>query len=80
LKQNLAQLVGLGIAGGETLSVNLTQRADQGVPMFMADLAILIAVAIVEAGLALALPLSSPRPTTWSLYMTRWCLAYGQDG
>jgi hypothetical protein len=36
----------------ETLSVNLSQRADQGVSVFVADFAILVAVAIVETCLA----------------------------
>jgi len=49
LKQNLAQLLGFRIAGGKTLSVNLTQRADQGVSVFVADFAILVAMAIVES-------------------------------
>jgi hypothetical protein len=48
LKQNLAQLLGLRIASRETLSVNLAQRAEEGVPVLMADFAIVIAVAIVE--------------------------------
>jgi putative transposase len=52
LKQNLAQLLGFRIALGKTLSVNLTQRADQGVSVFAADFAILVAVAIVETCLA----------------------------
>jgi hypothetical protein len=49
LKQNLAQFLGLGITGCETLSVNLPERADQGVPVFVADLAIPVAVAAIEA-------------------------------
>src|ERR1700716_4072859 len=52
LKQNLAQLLGFGISGCETLPVNLTQRADEGVSVFAADFAILVAVAIVETCLA----------------------------
>jgi hypothetical protein len=52
LKQNLAQLLSFRIAGCETLSVNLTQRADEGVSMFAADFAILVAMAIVETCLA----------------------------
>jgi hypothetical protein len=52
LKQNLAQLLGFRIAGGKTLSVNLTQRADQGVSVFVADFAILVAMAIVETSFA----------------------------
>lgn len=42
LKQNLAQLLGFGIAGCETLSVNLSQRADEDISVFAADLAILV--------------------------------------
>ena len=52
LKQNLAQLLGFGIAGCETLPVNLSQRADVGVSVFAADFAILVAMAIIETCLA----------------------------
>jgi hypothetical protein len=52
LEQNLAQLLGFGIAGRETLSVNLSQRADEGISVFAADFAIHVAVTIVEACLA----------------------------
>ena len=51
-KQNFAQLLGFGIAGCETLSVNLSQRADEGVSVFAADFAIIAAVAVVETCLA----------------------------
>src|SRR5258707_15361234 len=50
LKQNLAQLLGFRITGCETLSV-LTQHADEGVSVLVADFVVL-AVAIVETGLA----------------------------
>src|SRR5438552_7355851 len=56
LKQNLPQLLGFGIAGCETLPVNLSQRADEGVSVFGADFAILVAVAIIETCLAHAAP------------------------
>ena len=52
LKQDFAELFAVRITGGETLSVNLAQRADQGVSMLVADFAILVAVAIVETCLA----------------------------
>jgi len=52
LKQNLAQLLAFGIAGCKTLSVKLTQCADEGVSMLVADFAILVPVAIVETCLA----------------------------
>jgi hypothetical protein len=52
LMQNLAQLLGFGIAGCETLSVNLTQCADQGVSVLVAYFAILVAVTIVETWFA----------------------------
>jgi hypothetical protein len=52
LMQNVAQLLGWGIAGGETLSVNLAQRANEGVAVLVADFAIMVAVAIVETCLA----------------------------
>src|SRR5258706_14232024 len=47
LKQNLAQLLGFRITGCETLSV-LTQHADEGVSVLVADFVVLVAVAIVE--------------------------------
>ena len=50
--QNVAQFIGRGITGGKTLSVNLAQRADEGVAVLVADFAVVIAVAIVEACLA----------------------------
>ena len=52
LKQDFAQLFAVRITGSEALSVNLAQRADQGVSMLVADFAILVAVAIVETCLA----------------------------
>jgi hypothetical protein len=52
LKQNLAQLLGCRIAGGEALPVNLTQRANEGISVLVADFAIVVAVAIVETCLA----------------------------
>src|SRR6516162_6141406 len=52
LKQNFTQLLGFRITGCEALSVNLAQRADEGVSVLVADFAILVAVAIVETRLA----------------------------
>src|ERR1700760_434748 len=52
LNKNVAQLLGRGITGGKTLSVNLAQRADQGVAVLVADFAVVIAVAIVETRFA----------------------------
>src|SRR3984893_10359486 len=52
LKQDFAELFAVRITGDETLSVNLAQRADEGVSMLVADFAILVAVAIVETCLA----------------------------
>jgi hypothetical protein len=46
LKQNFAEFFGIGIAGCETLSVNPSQRADEGASVFAADFAILAAVAV----------------------------------
>ena len=37
LKQNFAQLLGFRITGCEALSVNLAQRADEGVSVLVAD-------------------------------------------
>src|ERR1700731_5288708 len=51
-KQNLAQLLAFRIAGREILSVNFTQRPDEGVSVFAAYFAILVPVAIVETCLA----------------------------
>ena len=62
LKQDFAELLGFGVAGCKTLSVNLSQRADEGVSVFAADFAILVAVAVVETCLAhAALPCSRGR-------------------
>jgi hypothetical protein len=52
LKKNLAQLLGRSITGGKILSVNLAQRADEGVSVLVADFAVVVAVAIVETGFA----------------------------
>lgn len=52
LKENFAQFFGFGIAGCEALPINLTQRADKSVAVFVADFAVLVAVAIVETCLA----------------------------
>lgn len=48
LQKNLAQCLGFRMASGETLSVNLTQRLDGRVSVFVADITIVVAVAIVE--------------------------------
>src|SRR4029077_14075415 len=50
--QNVAQFLGRGITGCEARAGDLAQRADEGVAVLVADFAILVAVAIVEAGLA----------------------------
>src|SRR5579864_6237209 len=52
LHQDFAQRFGRGITGSETLSINLAQRPDEGVAMLVADFTIVIAVTIVETGLA----------------------------
>ena len=52
LKKNLAQCLGFRMTGGKALSVNLTQRGDEGVPVLLADFAVVVAVAIVETGFA----------------------------
>jgi hypothetical protein len=50
----LSDLLALGrrVASCKTLSVNLTQRADKGVSVLVADFAVVVAVAIVETCLA----------------------------
>jgi hypothetical protein len=52
LKQNLAECLGFRMPGGETLSVNLAQRADHRVSVFVADFTVVVAVAIVETRFA----------------------------
>src|ERR1700751_982263 len=52
LEQNLAQLLRFRIASCETLPVNLTQRTDEGVSVFCADLCFGFAVATVGTCLA----------------------------
>jgi hypothetical protein len=52
MKKNLAQFFGFRIAGCKTLSVNLTQGADEGVSVLVADFAVVVTVAIVETWLA----------------------------
>src|ERR1700675_1981670 len=84
LKQNLAQLLGFRIAGCETLPVNLTQRADEGVSVFAADFAVLVAVAIVEtclahAALHCAHSREHPRAgTEWQLNYARKIMFYAR--
>jgi len=48
LKKNLAQCLGFRMPGGETLPINLTQRVDGRVTVFVADFTVVVAVAIVE--------------------------------
>ena len=48
VKQNLAQLLGCRITGGKTLSVYLTQFADERGSVLVADFAIVVEMAIVE--------------------------------
>src|ERR1041384_7334552 len=43
VKEDIAQLVGGGIAGGETLAVNPAQRADLDGAVLVADFAIVLA-------------------------------------
>src|SRR5579863_6167719 len=52
LRQDFAQLLGRGIAGGKTLAINLAQGADEGVAMLVVDVTVVVGVAIVETGLA----------------------------
>ena len=44
LNKNLAQFFCRRITGGKTLPVNLTQRADEGVSVLVADFAVVVAV------------------------------------
>ena len=52
LKKNLAQRLGFRMPGGETLPVNLTQRVDGRVSVFVADFTVVVAVSIVETCVA----------------------------
>src|SRR3979411_2833921 len=52
LKQDFAQLLGRGIAGGKALSVNLAQRAHGGGALLEGEFAVVVATAIVETGFA----------------------------
>jgi hypothetical protein len=52
LKKNLAHCLGFRMPGSETLSVNLTQRVDGRVSVFVADFTVMVAVTIVETGVA----------------------------
>ena len=51
LKQNLAELLGVRIAGCETLAVHFALCANEGVSVLGADFSVLVAVAIVESSL-----------------------------
>jgi hypothetical protein len=52
LQQDLAQLLSFGITRSETLPVELSQRADDGVSVFAADFTVRVAVAVIETCLA----------------------------
>ena len=52
LKQDFAQLLGLGIAGGEARSVDLAQRAHERIAVLVADFAVVVAMTIVQTWLA----------------------------
>ena len=79
LKQDFAQLLGRGITRGKTLSVNLAQRADEGVAVLVADFAVVVAMAIVETGLAHA-ALHGARERQHPPAGTKWqsCAATGK--
>src|ERR1700719_2773460 len=80
LKQDFAKLLGRGITGGKTLSVNLAQRADEGVAVLVADFAVVVAVAIVETGFAHA-ALHGARERQHPPAGTKWqsCAATGRS-
>ena len=66
VKQNLAQLLGCGITGGKTLSVYLTQCADERGSVLVVDFAIVVKMAIAETRLLMLLsivPTSKHPPT-----------------
>jgi hypothetical protein len=52
------------LSGCEALSVNLTQHADRGVTVLVADFAIVVAVAIVQTCLAQLLSTVAARDTS----------------
>jgi hypothetical protein len=68
VRKNLAKFFRRGITGGKPLSVNLAQCADEGVAVLVADFAVVVALAIVEACLAHAALHGCPRATAFS----RW--------
>src|SRR5580658_6130653 len=80
LKQDFAELLGRGITGRKTLSVNLAQRADEGVAVLAADFTVVVAVAIVETGFAHAALLSA-RERQHPPARTKWqsCAATGRS-
>src|SRR4051812_29657349 len=75
-QQDLAKFFRFGITGCETLSVNLSQRADKRVSVFAADFAIMIAVAFVETCLAHA-ALRCARHRQHPPARTKWQLKRG---
>src|ERR1700712_1482134 len=52
LKQDIAQLRGVRIAGCEAAAVNLAQRAEEGVAVLVADVAVVVAMTMVQTWLA----------------------------
>jgi hypothetical protein len=68
VRKYLAKFLGRGITSGKPLSVNLAQTADKGVSVFVADFAIVVAVAIVETCLTHAVLSLCPQATAFS----RW--------
>src|ERR1700758_4897545 len=89
LEQNLAELLGVRIAGCETLAVHFAQCANEGVSVFGADFSVLVAVAIVESGLGhtalhctRAHSMHRPRPNrnNGAREMPLHCIALGGSG
>ena len=81
LKKNFAQCLGFRMSSGETLSVNLTQRVDGRVSVFVADFTVAVDVAIVETCFAhgalhcaYSLREHPPASTNWQS-----CTATGQQ-
>src|SRR3954469_23359557 len=69
VSQNIAQLVGWRITGGETLPVNLAQCTDRGGAVLVADFTILLAVVgtcLAHAALSLVpMPKHPPAGAKW---------------
>src|SRR5205807_7207306 len=82
LSEDVTQLLCVRITGREARSVNLAQRADNGIAVLVADFAILVAVPIVETRLAHAAlhgSHSCPPKAKHPLSGAKWQLMRGRN-